>query len=91
MSVAVSIFYPQLSRLIGGSEDVSAEGATVGECLADLERRHPGVERLLFDSRGRLQKPVYVFVNAEGMAKADLSQEVTERDRLIVAVLATGG
>lgn len=91
MSVAVSIFYPELSRLIGGSEAVTAEGGTVGECLADLERRHPGVERLLFDSRGRLQKAVYVFVNAEGMSKADLSRNITDRDTLIVAVLATGG
>mgnify|MGYP000845658004 FL=1 len=91
MSPALSIFYPELSRLVGGSDEVWVDGTTVGECLADIIRRHPEAERLLFDRRGRLLKPVYVFVNAEGMAKAEMSQPVTEKDRLIVAVLATGG
>ncbi|MBN1322016.1 MAG: molybdopterin synthase sulfur carrier subunit [Thermoleophilia bacterium] len=91
MSLPVSIFYPELSRLAGGSDEVRVDGATVGECLADLTRRYPGVERLLFDRRGKLLKPVYVFVNAEGMAKADMCRPVTDNDKLIVAVLATGG
>lgn len=91
MSPALSIFYPELSRLVGGSDEVWVDGTTVGECLADIIRRHPEAERLLFDRRGRLLKPVYVFVNAEGMAKAEMSQDVSEKDRLLVAVLATGG
>jgi len=91
VSPALSIFYPELSRLVGGSDEVWVDGTTVGECLADIIRRHPEAERLLFDRRGRLLKPVYVFVNAEGMAKAEMSQDVSEKDRLLVAVLATGG
>lgn len=91
MSVALSIFYPELSRLVGGSDGVRAEGTTVGECLADLTRRYPEAGQLLFDRRGRLLKPVYVFVNAEGMTKADLARTVSQDDKLIVAVLATGG
>ena len=91
MSPALSIFYPELSRLVGGSDEVWVDGTTVGECLADIIRRHPEAERLLFDRRGRLLKPVYVFVNAEGMAKAEMSQDVSEKDMLLVAVLATGG
>jgi molybdopterin converting factor small subunit len=91
MSVKVRIFYPALQKLLGRPEEVRCEGHTVGECLADLARRHPGVEELLFDKRGELLPPVYVFVNMEGMFKADLAKPVAETDELILAVLATGG
>ena len=91
MSVTVSIFYPALQRLVGEFGEIVAEGATVGECLDDLVRHHPGSAALLFDAHGALQKPVHVFVNAEGMFKADFKQPVTERDRLIIAALAVGG
>ncbi|NLO28505.1 MAG: MoaD/ThiS family protein [Actinobacteria bacterium] len=91
MSLALKIFYPELSRVVGGSDEVWVNGTTVGECLSDLISRYPEAERLLFDRGGRLLKLVYVYVNAEGMTKAEMSWPVREKDRLIVAVLATGG
>jgi hypothetical protein len=91
MGVRVKIFYPELRRLVGDSGEVRAEGETVGECLRDLAAGHAGVAALLFDGRGRLLPPVYVFVNIEGMHKADLAKEVGDGDELILAFLATGG
>ena len=91
MSVKVKIFYPALQRLLGDPEEVRCAGQTVGECLLDLTQRHPGAEELLFDSRGKLLPPVYVFVNMEGMFKAELTKAVTDSDELILAVLASGG
>ena len=91
MSVKVRIFYPALQSLLGNTAEVRCEGVTVGECLGDLARRHPDVEQLLFDTRGKLLPAVYVFVNMEGMYKADLAKAVTDSDELILAVLATGG
>ena len=91
MSVKVSIFYPALKQAIGNPTEVRVNGTTVGECLADLIRPHPEAERLLFDSRGRLLRPVYVYVNREGMFKADLDQPVADDDVLIIAVLASAG
>jgi molybdopterin converting factor small subunit len=91
VSVRVRIFYPDLQRLLADSPETSVEGGTVGECLADLVMRYPGTEELLFDARGHLLKRVYVFVNAEGMYKAEFERPVTDKDVLILAVLATGG
>ena len=91
MGVKVSIFYPELRRLLDRPGEVRAEGTTVGECLHDLAARHPEVGALLFDGGGKLLPPIYVFVNMEGMRKADLAQPVRESDELIVAFLATGG
>lgn len=91
MSVKVRVFHPALQQLLGGASETEVDGTTVGECLDDLVRRHPGADKLLFDSRGVLLKPVHVFVNAEGLAKAKSTQPVGERDVLIVATLAVGG
>jgi hypothetical protein len=91
MSVKVKIFFPELQRVIDGSDEVQVEGGTVGECLADLVRQFPQARKLLFDPQGKLFKPVYVFVNQEAMYKADLGKKVTDKDKLLLAVLATGG
>jgi len=91
MGVKIKVFYPALQRLVDSPDDLWLEGATVGECLDDLVRRYPDAQRLLFDPRGGLLKPVYVFVNAESMGKADLARPVGGKDELILAVLATGG
>ncbi len=91
MGVKIKVFYPELQRLVDRPDELRVEGATVGECLDDLVRQYPDAQRLLFDPRGGLLKPVYVFVNAEGMRKADLARPVGDKDELILAVLATGG
>jgi molybdopterin converting factor small subunit len=91
MSVRVRLFYPALEREIGTPGELRVDGSNVGECLDDLVRRYPGTDRLLFDSRKVLLKPVYVYVNAESMFKAEMNRAVSEHDELIVAVLAAGG
>jgi molybdopterin converting factor small subunit len=91
MSVNVKLFYPALQSLLSDPDDFRLDGTTVGECLADLLGRHPQAERLLFDSKGDLQKQVYVFVNQEGMFKAPLDRPVKDTDTLLIAVLAIGG
>lgn len=90
MEVAVHVFYPELSRLLGSSE-IRVRGETVGECLADLTARWPQAASLLFDRTGALQRQVYVFVNQEGMQKADFARPLREGDLLLLAVLALGG
>jgi molybdopterin converting factor small subunit len=91
MSVNVNIFYPDLQRLVGTTEELRLSGTTVGECLADLVGRYPAAGKLLFNSRGDLLRPVYVFVNHEGMRKAEMARPVGDEDRLIIAFLASGG
>ena len=44
---------------------VDASGATVGELLADLTRRHSGLKAHLFNDQGKLRSFVNVYVNDE--------------------------
>jgi hypothetical protein len=91
VSVKTKIFHSELQRIIAEPGELRLKGSTVGECLADLVRRYPAVEPVIFDGQGRLRRQFYVYVNHESMFKADFSQPVTENDILILVVLASGG
>jgi molybdopterin converting factor small subunit len=51
-----------LRTLTAGASEVSVEGNTVAEVLANLEAAHPGFHDRLFDDKGELRRFVNVFV-----------------------------
>jgi molybdopterin converting factor small subunit len=61
----------QLRTLTGGVGEVSVDGGTVGEVLAQLEAAHPGMGERLFDETGRLRRFVNVFVADEDIRFLD--------------------
>ena len=64
MAVLVRIPTP-LQRLTSGQGEVQCQGTTVGELLADLEHRYPGIRERICDETGKLRRFVNVFVNEE--------------------------
>ena len=62
MSVTVRI--PTILRTYtGGQAEVTAEGQTLAEVLADLDRNHQGIAARVLDDEGRLRRFVNVYVN----------------------------
>jgi sulfur-carrier protein len=49
----------------GGDAQHQLPGATVGEVLRELERRHPPVTGWILDDQGKVRSHVNVFVNGE--------------------------
>ncbi len=64
MAVTVRIPTP-LQRVTGGHGEVSCEGRTVADLLADLEKKHPGVKERICDEQGKVRRFVNIFVNEE--------------------------
>ena len=64
MSVTIQIPTP-LRRFTGDHGDVVVEGATVGEAMQDLTRRHPALQRHLYTDDGALRSFVNLFLNDE--------------------------
>lgn len=54
-----------LRSYTGRRAEVEAEGTTLGELLADLDRRHPGIRFRMIDEQDAIRPHIRIFVNAE--------------------------
>src|SRR5437879_2491784 len=71
---------------------VDASGATVGELLADLTRRHSGLKAHLFNDQGKLRSFVNVYVNDEDIRYLQKEQTpVTAGDTVSIIPSVAGG
>ncbi|MBI4314285.1 MAG: MoaD/ThiS family protein, partial [Candidatus Omnitrophica bacterium] len=60
MAITIRIPTP-LQKLTGNQAEVSADGATVGDLLANLEKKFPGIKERLCDEQGKLRRFVNVY------------------------------
>lgn len=68
---------------------VQAQGTTVGEVLADLYRRYPGIRFRMIDERTRMRRHVRFFVNQR--QTFDPEHPLGEADELHVVQARSGG
>ena len=68
---------------------VEAEGATVDEVLADLDRQFPGIRFRVVDEQGRLRPHMKVFVGQD--AVRDLTSSVADTDEVTIMQALSGG
>ena len=62
----MTIFIPSpLQSYTCGRREVQAEGATVAELLADMDRRFPGIRFRMVDEQDRFRQHILFFVNRE--------------------------
>lgn len=61
----MKVLIPSPLRSYTGASEVDAEGSTLGEVLADLDRRHPGLRFRIVDEQERLRPHVRFFVNGD--------------------------
>ncbi len=68
---------------------VEAEGTTVAEVLADLDRQFPGLRFRVVDEQGRLRRHMKVFVNEDVVR--DLSTPLDPADEVTLMQALSGG
>jgi len=91
MSVTIQIPTP-LRRFTGEQGEVEVDGATVGEALADLTRRHPALRRHLYMDDGALRSFVNVFLNDEDVRHLQAQgTPVASGDTLLIIPSIAGG
>jgi len=62
----ISVMIPsQLIAYTGGATRVDAAGETVGQVLADLDGRYPGLRFRVVDEQDRIRRHVRIFVGRE--------------------------
>src|SRR5437762_3653200 len=71
---------------------VDAAGATVGELLADLTRKHSGLKAHLYNEQGKLRSFVNVYVNDEDIRYLQKEQTpVAATDTVSIIPSVAGG
>jgi len=91
MSVTVRI--PTILRTYtGGKAEVDAEGTTLGEVIADLEKNHTGIAARVLDDQGKLRRFVNVYVNDEDVRfTGGLGTALSDGDQVVVLPAVAGG
>ncbi|GAV21289.1 sulfur carrier protein CysO [Mariprofundus micogutta] len=91
MSVTVRIPTP-LRKLTAGADEVSIEGATVGDVIENLEAAHPGLKERLCDDAGEIRRFVNVYVNDEDVRfMGGRGTELKDGDEVSIVPAIAGG
>jgi molybdopterin converting factor small subunit len=86
----MNVFVPTPLRSYTGQQAcVEAQGATVGELLADLERRYPGIRFRMIDEQDAIRPHIRIFVNAEQVR--DLGAALRPADEVQILQALSGG
>jgi len=91
MTVAVRIPTP-LRKLTGGADEVSIEGATIGEMIDNLEAAHAGLKERLCDDSGEIRRFVKVYLNDEDVRfLKGRDTELKDGDEVSIVPAIAGG
>jgi len=85
----MKVLIPSPLRSYTREGEVEATGATLGEVLADLERRYPGIRFRMVDEQDRIRAHVRFFVNGEPVF--DLAQALRPGDAVQIVQALSGG
>ena len=78
-----------LFEYTGGRHEVVGEGETLGDLLADLDRRFPGMSFRIVDEQGRLRPHMNLFVS--GRPTRDLRKRIAAGDEIHILQALSGG
>lgn len=80
-----------LRTLTAGADEVKGAGATVGDVIADLEARHPGLKDRLLDEKG-VRRFINIYVGEEDVRfTGGLGTELKAGDQISIIPAIAGG
>jgi len=85
----MKIHIPTPLRSYTQASVVDAEGATLAEALADLERRYPGFRFRMVNEQGELREHIRIFVNQR--VAQSLTTAVESQDEIRIVMAISGG
>jgi molybdopterin converting factor small subunit len=90
MSVKVHI-HTTHRQFTNGLEVVALEGNTVGECLSQLIKQFPGMEKALFAKKDKLLNNVEIYLNQSSAYPNELVKPVKDGDEIHLVIMLAGG
>src|SRR3954467_13388901 len=90
--MATKILIPTPLRPYTDKQDaVEANGATVGELLADLTHKHSGLKPHLYNEQGKLRSFVNVYLNDEDIRYLEQEKTAVKAGDLISIIPSVAG
>lgn len=71
------------------ASSVDAAGASVGELLADLDRRYPGIRFRIINEQDEIRRHIKIFVNSDPVSA--LSAPLGGQDEVMIVCALSGG
>ena len=91
MSVIIAIPAPY-RKSTGGQAEVDLAATTVGEAIAALAQKYPGMGQRLLVAEGKLNPFVSIYVNGDQVLGSEaLARPLRDGDRLLVMPVVGGG
>lgn len=85
----MKVLIPGALRSYTRASEVEADGGTLAELFADLERHYPGIRFRVVDEQGLLRPNMRLFVN--GLGVRDLGHALRPQDFVAVVLALSGG
>jgi molybdopterin/thiamine biosynthesis adenylyltransferase/molybdopterin converting factor small subunit len=91
--MGVSVYIPTpFRKMTGNRQYVEAEGADVGEVLANVDRQYPGFRALVFGSGDEVPAHINIYVNKQEISSLDgVRTKVNSGDEVAVIPAMAGG
>ena len=90
MSIKVNLYKTHMQHT-DGKEAVEVDGSTVGECLKKLVSDYPGLEKEIFDQKGKIVSVLEVYLNDSSAYPNELEKPVKDGDEIHLLPMLAGG
>ena len=86
----MKVYVPSpLSSYTREASTVDADGASVAELMADLDRRYPGMRFRIINEQDEIRRHIKIFVNRDRIT--DLAARLTTADEVMIVCALSGG
>lgn len=85
----MKVLIPSALRSYTQSSRAEAQGATLAELLADLDRQFEGIRFRMVDEQDHIRRHIRIFIN--GAQVRDLAQPLAENDEVVIVQALSGG
>ena len=92
--MAITITLPRsLKDWMGGNDQASCHGQTIGECVDDLDRNFSGFKKRILDENGEIKESIMIFINGENIRNLGngLATPVKENEEISIIPFMAGG
>src|SRR6266550_721176 len=88
-AAAMKVLIPAPLHSYTGGREVDADGTTIAELLADLDRLYPGLRFRMIDEQDRMRAHIRFFVNGE--QTFDMARTLSPTDSVQIVQALSGG